>query len=85
MFLLAKTIDMLITIYIWLIIIRVLLSWVSPYSRIPLAPYLFRLTDPFLDRVRRLFPAPRMAFDISPIIAILVLELVRYLVVAALT
>ncbi len=85
MFALAKTFDMLITIYIWMIIIRVLLSWVSPYSRIPLAPYLFRLTDPFLERIRGLLPMPRMAFDVSPIIAILILEVVRYLIVMALT
>lgn len=85
MFALAKTFDMLITIYIWMIIIRVLLSWVSPYSRIPLAPYLFRLTDPFLERIRGLLPMPRMAFDVSPIIAILILEVVRYFIVMALT
>ena len=85
MFALVKTFDMLVTIYIWMIIIRVLLSWVSPYSRIPLAPYLFRLTDPFLERIRGLFPMPRMAFDVSPIIAILILEVVRYLIVMALT
>jgi YggT family protein len=85
MFFLAKTIDMLLTIYIWMIIIRAILSWVSPYSRIPLAHYLLRLTDPFLGRVRRLFPMPRMAFDISPVIAILILMLIRYLVVTALT
>ena len=85
MFALVKTFDMLVTIYIWMIIIRVLLSWVSPYSRIPLAPYLFRLTDPFLERIRGLLPMPRMAFDVSPIIAILILEVVRYLIVMALT
>jgi len=85
MFFLVKMFDMLITIYIWMIIIRALLSWVSPYSRIPLAPLLFRLTDPFLERVRGLFPMPRMGIDLSPIIAILVLMLIRYIVVAALT
>ena len=85
MFFLVKTIDMLVTIYIWMIIIRVILSWVSPYSRIPLALYLFRLTDPFLERTRGLFPMPRMAFDLSPVIAVLLLELIRYIVVTALT
>lgn len=79
MFFLAKTIEILITIYIWMIVIRAILSWVSPYSRIPLAGYLIRFTDPFLSRIRRLFPLPGMAFDISPVIAILILMLGRYL------
>ncbi len=85
MFFLAKTIDLLLTIYIWMIVIRVILSWASPYSRIPLAQYLPRLTDPVLERVRRVFPSPRIALDISPVIAILILEAIRYVVVTALT
>ena len=85
MFFLAKTIDILISIYIWMIIIRAVISWIGPYPRIPVAIYLIRLTDPFLSRVRRILPMPRMAVDISPIIAILILELLRYIVVMALS
>ncbi len=85
MFFVARTLDILINIYIWMIIIRAVISWVSPYSRIPGAMYLFRLTDPFLARIRRIFPTPRMAIDISPIIAILILELFRYIIVMALS
>ena len=84
MFLLVRTIDLLISIYIWMIIIRAVLSWVVPYSRIPIAHLLIRLTDPFLLKIRRLFPIPRMAIDISPVIAILILELSRYLMQLAL-
>ena len=82
---LAKTVDILINIYIWMIIIRVAISWMGPYSRIPGAIFLFRLTDPFVSKIRRIFPMPRMAVDISPVIAILILELLRYIVVMALS
>ncbi|NWF55487.1 MAG: YggT family protein [Syntrophaceae bacterium] len=82
---LAQAIEILITLYIWMIIIRAVLSWVSPYSRIPIANYLMRLTDPFLWKIRQLLPLPRMPVDLSPVIAILVLMLIRYLVVALLT
>jgi len=85
MFFLAKTIDILISIYIWMIIIRAVISWIGPYSRIPGAIYLIRLTDPFVSRIRRILPLPRMAVDISPIIAILILELLRYIIVMALS
>ena len=85
MFFLVKTVDILINIYIWMIIIRAVISWIGPYSRIPVAIYLIRLTDPFVSRIRRIFPMPRMAIDISPIIAILILELLRYIIVMALS
>jgi YggT family protein len=82
---LAQIIEIFLTIYTWMIIIRAVLSWFPSYSRIPIAHLLFRLTDPFLGKVRQFFPLPRMAVDISPVIAILVLLLIRYLVVAILT
>jgi YggT family protein len=85
MYILAKTVDALLSIYIWMILIRAILSWVPSYSRIPMAGFLYRLTDPFLEKVRQLLPLPRMAVDISPVIAILVLMLIRYLAVAFLT
>ncbi len=85
MFFLAKTVDVLINIYIWMIIIRAVISWIGPYSRIPGAIFLFRLTDPFVSRIRRIFPMPRMAVDISPVIAILILELLRHVIVMALS
>ncbi len=82
---LVQIIEFFLTVYIWMIIIRAILSWVPSFSRIPIAGLLFRLTDPFLRKVRQFLPLPRMAVDISPVIAILVLILIRYLVVAILT
>ncbi len=58
---------------IWLILIRVVLSWmpVDPYS--PLVRLLRELTDPVLEPFRRLIP-PMGGFDFSPIVALFVLE-----------
>jgi YggT family protein len=85
MYILAKTVEILLSIYIWIILIRAILSWVPSYSRIPIADFLYRITDPFLGKIRELLPLPRMAVDLSPVIAILVLMLIRYLAVALLT
>ena len=84
MYFLAKAIEILLSIYIWMIIFRAIISWASPYSKIPLAGILFRLTDPFLGKIRQLLPLPRMAFDITPLIAILILIIIRHIVLAAL-
>ena len=75
---LVQGIELFLTIYIWMIVIRTILSWVSPYSRIPIAGLLFRLTDPFLEKIRQFLPLPRMAVDLSPLIAILILTIIRY-------
>jgi len=66
------------------IIVRVLMSWlnISPYSSF--ARFLAQITDPVLEPLRKRLPTIGM-FDISPIVAILLLDLVRRLIVLALT
>ena len=65
----------------WLIIIRALLSWfVSPHSRHPLVVLIQRITDPILRPISQIVPVAA-GFDISPLIAILLLELLQRVVV----
>ena len=63
----------------WIIIIRSLLSFVAPDPRNPMVQILLRLTDPILKPVQRVIP-PIGGFDISPILVLLALQLVRILV-----
>ena len=85
MYFFSKAVEILLSIYIWMIIFRAIISWAGPDSRIPLAGILFRLTDPFLGKIRQLLPLPRMAIDITPVIAILILIIIRHVVVAVLS
>lgn len=67
-----------------LILARIIMSWVpglSPYHRAVRTVHL--LTSPILDPLRRLMP-PVGGLDLSPVIAILLLYLVRNLLVQAL-
>ena len=65
----------------WLIIIRALLSWfVSPHSRHPLVVLIQRITDPVLRPISQIVPVAG-GFDISPLIAILLLELLQRVIV----
>ena len=82
----------LFTVYIVVIFIRILLTWVP---RIPYNPYLRacvnfveRTTDPYLNAFRAILRpvgVGGMALDLSPILAILVLYLVRGLVLGAIS
>ena len=66
-------IHYLLTIYMWLIIIRALLSWVNPDPYNPIVNFLYQTTDPVLHRVRRYLPLRGIAIDISPIVVFVII------------
>lgn len=85
----AHYVDSLFLVFIILIFIRVLLSWIPrmPYNRWLAASvdFVHQVTDPYLNVFRRFLPSiggGGMAIDISPILAIIVLFIARGLVVA---
>lgn len=82
LFALAKILDVVLTIYMWIIIARAVLSWVSPDPRNPIVNILYQLTEPLLWRIRRYLPLRGVGIDISPIIAILAIIFLRHFVVA---
>jgi len=80
----ATIVDMILSIYMWIIIARAIVSWVSPFSRSPIVYALIRLTDPVLHRVRRIIPLRGIGIDLSPMIAILAILFLQHFVVASL-
>ena len=88
----AHYVSTLITVYIVLIFIRILMTWITriPYNRYLSAVLNFvsDVTDPYLNFFRRFIPAVRIgpgALDLSPIIGVLVLSLVGSIVVRAIS
>jgi len=79
---LAWVVNILLTIMYWLILIRALLSWVSPDPMNPLVQFLMRTTEPVLEPVRRLLPP--LAIDISPIIVFFIIIFLKRFLVASL-
>ncbi len=79
---LAETIVAFIYLLELLIIARVLLSWVdrNPYSDNFLKRTLVMLTDPLLEPLRRLIPPVGGTLDVSPIAAIVLLEMLQKVV-----
>ncbi|MBE9546098.1 MAG: YggT family protein [Proteobacteria bacterium] len=69
----AKILDVGLTLYMWIIIIRALISWVNPDPYNPIVMFLYRITEPVLSLVRRWIPLRGLGIDISPIIVILVI------------
>jgi YggT family protein len=85
-------VDALFTVYLVLIFIRILLTWVprmpfNPYLRAAVA-FVERVTDPYLKIFRAILRPVGfggMALDLSPIVAIIVLYVVRGLVLSAIS
>jgi YggT family protein len=80
---LAKVIDIALTLYMWIVIARAVVSWVSPNPYNPIVQLLYRLTDPVLWRVRRYLPTFGF-IDLSPILVILAIYFLKIFLVRTL-
>jgi len=73
---LVNVVHLAITVYIWIIIIRALISWVNPDPFNPIVRFLYRATEPVLRPIRRKLPTFQIGLDLSPLLVILGLEIV---------
>ena len=81
---LARIVNIGLTIYMWMIIARAVLSWVNPDPYNPIVMFLYRSTEPVLYRIRRWIPLGNIGIDISPIIVILVIIFLQSFLVKSL-
>lgn len=79
----AQLLQLAVWIYIVLILIQVILSWVNPHAYSPVTVLMYQLTDPIMRPVRRMIP-PAGGFDWSPLVVIIALNLILILVIAPL-
>ena len=79
--------DSIITIYLWIIIINAILSWLVAFNVLntqnrfvfSILDVTYKLTDPALNKIRRFIPTFG-SIDISPVILILLLMFLRNLI-----
>ena len=80
---LANVINLGLTIYMWIVVIRAIISWVNPDPYNPIVVFLRRSTDPVLNPIRRRLPLAlsRAGIDLSPLILLLgIIFLQKFLV-----
>ena len=73
----------LIWIYMWVIIIAALLTWVKPDPYNPIVQVLYRLTQPAYVLVRRLIPTSFNGIDLAPLMIIIGLQVIQLLITTA--
>lgn len=76
---LISIINTAFTVYIYMVIARVLISWVPHNPSQPVIRFLYDATEPLLSPCRRLIPSLG-GIDFSPIIAVMLVELLRRVV-----
>jgi YggT family protein len=81
---LAKIIDIGLTLYMWIIIARAVISWVNPDPYNSIVRFLISVTEPFLYPIRRRLPFMG-GIDFSPVILILVIVFLEFFLVRSLS
>ena len=79
--------DSVITIYLWIIIINAVLSWLVAFNIIntqnrfvfALLDATYKMTDPVLNKIRRFIPTFG-SIDVSPVVLILLLMFLRNII-----
>jgi YggT family protein len=67
---LAQVLSWALTIYMWIIIGRAIISWVNPDPYNPIVRFLYHATEPLLMRVRRVLPFFAGGIDFSPLVVL---------------
>lgn len=75
---LAELISLFLNIFFFTILVQVIISWVAPNQYNPVTVLLHQLNEPLLRPIRRLLP-PMGGLDFSPLVAILLIQLSKML------
>ncbi|OIO01353.1 MAG: hypothetical protein AUJ49_08010 [Desulfovibrionaceae bacterium CG1_02_65_16] len=76
-----QLVSTLLTVYMWVVIVSALLSWVNPDPYNPIVRFLRNATEPLYSRIRRMFPFIVLGgFDLSPIVVIFAVQILSALI-----
>lgn len=80
----AKLIGLLLNVYLITILAQVILSWIGPHTYNPVVSLLYSLNEPIMRPARRIL-RPISGIDLSPIIVLIAIQLLKILLVAPIT
>jgi YggT family protein len=81
----AGILNLLFTVLTIAIIARALLSWFDPMMRHGISQVLVDVTEPIIAPIRRVIPPIGGTLDISPIVALVLLQVVERVILRSLT
>jgi YggT family protein len=81
---LAGVLDVVLQIYMWVVIIAALITWVNPDPYNMVVRFLRSVTEPVFGLVRRVLPVSGIGIDFSPLIVFLVILFLQKFLVSTL-
>ena len=80
----ATVFDYVLVFFMFIVIARAVLSWVSPDPYNPIVRFIHNVTEPVLYQIRKRLPLMYGGIDFSPIVVILIIIFLRIFVVDSL-
>ena len=80
----AKVLDVVLVVFMWIVIARAILSWVSPDPYNPIVRFIHNITEPVLYQIRKRLPVNFGGIDFSPILVLLAVIFLQQFVVQSL-
>ena len=81
---LANVLHYVLFFYMWIIIARAVLSWVSPDPYNPIVRFIYKVTEPVMYQVRSSLPVSFGGIDFAPVVVILAIYFLQVFVVNSL-
>lgn len=69
----ADLLNQIINLIFWLVLVRVIMSWVNPTMNSPFMLVIYQVTEPVMAPIRRILP-PMGGIDLSPVLLIIGLQ-----------
>lgn len=73
----ANILDIVLSLYMWVVIVAALISWVNPDPYNPIVRFLHSVTEPVFRPIRRLIGFRLGPIDISPLVVILAIIFIQ--------
>ncbi len=80
----AEVLDLVPMFFMFIVIARAVLSWVSPDPFNPIVRFIHNVTEPVLSRIRALLPVVLGGIDLSPILVLVAVVFLRSFLVSSL-
>ncbi|MBF0226181.1 MAG: YggT family protein [Desulfobacterales bacterium] len=80
----ATVVHSVLYVYMWIVLIRAVLSWVNPDPYNPIVMFIHNMTEPVLYQIRKRLPVDFGGIDVSPILIFLVIIFLDKFLVASL-
>lgn len=80
----VTVLDILLNVYMWIIVARAIISWVSPNPHNPIVNFLYMATEPVLRYARRVIPPIGGTLDLSPILVLVAIVFLKQFLIQTL-